>query len=99
LSEGGSIVREAGDKFRLKNIEVIGPAKVAQIPDYLGAGLSRGANDGENRGKIITAWRGFDQMPADPFACNADAQLLQALIILLSKGVMAGCGDQIQTLA
>src|SRR4051794_39814384 len=69
--KGGGKARQAGDKFRLENIKVIRPAKMAEVPDHLGVGRFGGLNDGQHTRKVVAPGLSLHQMPADAFTGRA----------------------------
>src|SRR5262249_40635336 len=93
------VISQAGNKVRLKKVHMIGPAKMAEVPDDLRARAARGPHDRLYRAEIILAWRGFDPMPAHTLAGNPQPLTLQPLVILLGKAIVSRRSNQIQPFA
>ena len=69
------------NEIRAKDIEMIRPAIMPEVPDDLGSGLSGGAHNRLYAGEIELVRHRFDQMPAQSFAHRANAMLPKQAII------------------
>src|SRR5262249_43637229 len=90
--EGGTVAGEAGNKLRLKQVQVIRPTEMAQVPDHVGVCCSRGAHNRQHAGEIVSSRLRLDQVPAHTFARDSHALSLQPLIIQQCEPIMSrGC--------
>ena len=65
------------NEIRAKDIEMIRPAVMPEVPDDLGSGLNGGADNRFHAGEIELVRRLFDQVPAQSFAHRANIMLLK----------------------
>ncbi|MFC7692767.1 hypothetical protein ACFQY5_27530 [Paeniroseomonas aquatica] len=94
--ESRGIAGEALDEGGGEDVEPVGPAVVAEVPDHLHAGGFGGAQQRQHRAPVVLARRGLGQVPAHPVARRADAVLGQLAVILLRQQVVPRAGDEIE---
>ena len=98
-SEGGAITREAENELGFEKVQVVRPAKMAEVPDDLSALGASGVHNRQDARKIVLTGNGFDEVPADAFAGYANPFGGESLVIGQREAVMLGCGDQVQPLS
>ena len=84
------------NEIRTKNIEMIRPAVMPEVPDDLGSGLSGGADDRLYAGEIELVRHRFNQVPAQPFTHRANAMLLKQAIIFGGEAIVLRRGDEVE---
>src|SRR5262249_21410545 len=99
LRESCAIRCETRDKLRLKDVEMVGPPEVAEVPEYMRISGASVQNDRSHTGEIIFTRRDFHQMPTDPFASEAHPLLPQTSVIQLGKSVVGAGGDEVEPLS
>jgi hypothetical protein len=90
------VLGEALNEFRLKDVEAVGPAVVAEVPDHLHPGIPRRPHLGQERREVVAARRPLDQVPAAAVADGRDPQPPHPGVVGRGKPVVPGGRDQIQ---
>src|SRR3954454_8844741 len=88
---------ETIDKRRVPYLEIVRPAPMGEVPDYLCVGIACCAQHRQETRPIVMAGCSFDQMPTQTVAHGADAMLGKHAVISLGIDVVSRCGDQIET--
>ena len=91
--EAGAKTREAENELRFEEVQMVGPAEMTEVPDYLGALGVSGLHNRKDARKVILTGNGFDEVPSDSFTGYANAFDSEPLIIGQRESVMFGRGD------
>src|ERR1051325_7769853 len=68
-----------------------------QVPDDLRLCFARGAQHWHQTGEVITRGVLLDEVPTHTVTRRADADLLEALVILNNKFVVSSCRDEVES--
>jgi len=85
------------DEFDTKDVDVVGPSIVTQVPDDLSPGLASCAQHRQNARKIVAIGRRLNQMPANAVTRDVYSAFVQTLVILDNMPVMSSRSSQIET--
>src|SRR3954465_12175270 len=83
IGKRSAVTRKALNKFGFKNIQMVRPAEMTQVPDDLSVSCTRCLYDWLNTGKIVMTRLRFYQMPTDTFTRYSQALSLKSLVILI----------------